>query len=134
MVVEDRKRKKYGKAMGFVSIALGVDVLLMAIATRGSFNGLVMLSTGKISAGSFVILDVVGAAAALVTAFLLSEYKYFSKISFAATCGFAIFFGLTLPLMQIIHSPSNWLSLVTFEGAAALVLTGTMMVLSIFSA
>ena len=134
MVVEDRKRKKYGKATWILSIALGADILSMAVVSRSSFTGLVMLSTGKISIGSFVILDVVGAAAALFTAFLLRKFKHFSKVSFSTMCGFAIFFGLTLPMMQLILSPNSWISLVTVEGALALALAGAAMVLSIFSA
>lgn len=134
MVIEDRKRKKYGKATGIFSVVLGTDVLAMAIISRSDFSRLVALSAGKVSTGNFLLLDVIGAAAALLTGFLLLKFKHYSKISFGVTCAIAIFFGLMLPLMQYLHSPNSLLSVLTFEGAAALVLTGVVMVLSLFSA
>ena len=134
MVIEDRKRKKYGKATGIFSVALGADVLAMAIISRNDFSRLVTLSAGRVSTGNFVLLDVIGAAAAILMGFLLLEFKHFSKISFAITCAVAIFFGLMLPFLEVLHSPSSLVSVLTFEGAAALVLTGVVMVLSLFSA
>jgi hypothetical protein len=140
MVVEDRKRKKYGKGTGVLSAILGADILVMAIASRSAFQGLETLSTGKVSAGTFVLLDVIGAAAAVLTGFLLLKFKHFSKVSFAVTCGFAIFFGLTLPLTQYVRLtptsvvPTAIAPLVLAEGVVALALTGAVMVLSIFSA
>lgn len=134
IIIEDRKRKKYGKATGVLSAILGVDVLAMAVLSRSSFSTLVTLSSGRISTGNYLLLDVLGAVAAFVASFLLLEFKHFSKISFAAACGFSIFFGLMLPLMQVLHSPSHLVSAVTVEGALALVLAGVAMFLSIFSA
>jgi hypothetical protein len=133
MIVEDRRRKKYSKATGVLSAVLGADVLFIALVSRSSFTSLVTLSAEKISVNNFVLLDVIGVAAALVTSFLLLRFKHFSKISFGAMCGFSIFFGLILPLLQVLHSPSTWFSLVMVEGAVALALTGAVMVLSMFT-
>jgi hypothetical protein len=134
MVREDRKRKKFGKATGILSVVLGGILLAMAVTSRNALQGLESLSNQVVVGSTFVILDFVGVACAVFTGFLLLKYKYFSKISFSLTCGLAIFFGLTLPLMQWIHSSGNLLSIVGIEGLLALVFSGIVMALSVFSA
>jgi hypothetical protein len=134
MVREDRKRRKFGKATGIFSLVLGGVLLAMAVTSRTAVQGLESLSDQLITGSTFVILDFVGVACAIITGFLLLRYKHFSKLSFSLTCGLAIFFGLTLPLMQIMHSRGSLLSVVGIEGALALIFAGTVMALSISSA
>jgi hypothetical protein len=134
MIVEDRKRKKYGKATGILSAILGGSLLAIAITSRSALMGLETLSNGRIAGNTFVVLDLAGAAFAILTGFLLLRFRHFSKVSFSITCGFAIFFGLILPVMQAVHSSGNWVSVVGVEGVLALVLSGAVMVLSLFSA
>ena len=134
MVREDRKRKKFGKATGILSVVLGGILLAMAVTSRSALQGLESLSDQLVVGNTFVILDFLGVACAVFTGFLLLKYKHFSKISFSLTCGLAIFFGLTLPLMQWIHSSGNLLSVVGIEGVLALILSGVVMALSVFSA
>ena len=134
MVIADRKRKKYGKATGIFSAMLGGGLLAMAITSRGAIQGLETLSNGFLNGNAFVILDLVGAGFAILTGFLLLKYRHFSKVSFSVTCGVAIFFGLTLPLMQVVHLSKSLLSVVGVEGVFALALTVVVMVLSLFSA
>ena len=134
MIVEDRKRRKYGKATGILSVFLAIDVVVMAITSTNVFQTLEALSNGLISGGTFVLLDIVGGLFAILTGFLLLRYKHFSKISFSIACGFGIFFGLFLPLMEVVHLSGGFLSLAVVEGALALILSVVVMVLSIFSA
>jgi len=133
MVVEDRKRKKYGKATGILSAALGCSLLAIAVTSKTAVQGLESLTSGRIAGNTFLILDVVGAAFAILTGLLLLRYKHFSKVTFSAACGFGIFFGLTLPLMQVYHWSGSLLSIVGAEGVLALVLTGVVMALSVIS-
>jgi hypothetical protein len=133
MVREDRKRKKFGKATGVLSVALGGILLAIALTSRTALISLESLSDQRIAGSTFVLLDFVGVACAIFTGFLLLRYKHFSRVSFSATCGLAIFFGLTLPLMQVAHSQGELLSLVGIEGILALVVSGVVMGLSILS-
>jgi hypothetical protein len=131
MVVEDRKRKKYGKATGIMSLILAADVLAMAVTSRSVILSLESLSNGLVTGNTFVLLDVLGGAFAILTGFLLLRFKHFSKISFAIACGFGIFFGLTLPLIDVVHLSGSYLSVVMVEGVLALGLAVVVMVLSI---
>ena len=131
MIVEDRKRKKYGKATGILSLILAGDVLAMVITSRNVIQSLGSLSNGLVAGNTFVLLDVLGAAFAVLLGFLLLKFKHFNKASFAITCGFGIFFGLTLPLMEIYHLDGSYLSVAMVEGALALVLAVIVMVLSL---
>jgi hypothetical protein len=134
MVREDRKRRKFGKATGIFSLALGGVLLAMVVTSRAAVQGLESLSDQLISGSTFVILDVIGVVCAIITGFLLLKYKHFSKLSFSLTCGLAIFFGLTLPLMQIVHSRGSLLSVVGIEGVIALIFSAIVMALSVSSA
>lgn len=134
MVREDRKRRKFGKAMGIFSLALGGVLLAMVVTSRTAVQGLESLSDQLITGSAFVILDFVGVVCAIITGFLLLRYKHFSKLSFSLTCGLAIFFGLTLPLMQIVHSRGSLLSIVGIEGVLALIFSAVVMALSVSSA
>jgi hypothetical protein len=134
MVREDRKRKKYGKATGIFSIVLGCVLLSMIVTSQNAIQGLESLSDQLITGGMFVVLALVGILCAALTGFFLLQYKYFSKVFFSLTCGLAIFFGLTLPLMEIVHSRGSLVSVVGIEGVLALLFAGVVMALSIFSA
>ncbi|HYB04059.1 MAG TPA: hypothetical protein VED17_06335, partial [Nitrososphaerales archaeon] len=116
------------------SLMLGGILLAMTVTSRNAIQGLVSLSDQLITGSAFLILDFIGVVCAIITGFLLLRYKHFSKLSFSLTCGLAIFFGLTLPLMQIVHSKGSLLSVVGVEGVLALIFAGTVMVLSVFSA
>lgn len=134
MIIEDRKRRKFGKATGILSVVLGGSLLVLAATSTSALRGLETLSNGLIAGSTFVDLDLLGAAFAIVTAFFLLRFKHFSKVSFSIGCGFAIFFGLTLPLMQVVHSSGSILSVVGIEGVFALIVSIVVMVLSLYSA
>jgi hypothetical protein len=134
MILEDRKRAKYGKTMGVVSIALGVDLLAIELSSKNSFQSLASLGNGAVSSGTFAALDVLGAIFAILTGLFLLRYRYFSKITFSVTCGFAAFFGVTLPLMRSIHLTDSFLTAVSAEAVVALILSIFVMFLSVYSA
>ena len=132
--MEDRKRKKYGKATGVLSAVLGGSLLAVAITSKSAVQNLESLSNGLVTGNTFLILDVIGAASAILTGFLLLRFKHFSKLTFAVSCSSAIFFGVTLPLMQVVHSSRSLLSIAGVEGILVLALSGAVMVLSLGSA
>jgi hypothetical protein len=134
IIVEDRKRRKYGKATGVLSAVLGCSLLVIALTSRNAVQNLETLFDGRVAGSTLLAFDLAGAAFALLTGFLLLKYKHFSKVSFSISCIFAIFFGLNLILMQVVHSPSSVISVVGIEGAFALAVSLAVMALSIFSA
>jgi len=120
--------------MGVISIALGADLAVIEFSSKNSFQSLQSLGNGTVSTGTFAALDILGAIFAILTGIFLLRYRYFSKITFSVTCGFAFFFGLTLILMRSIHLADSFLTLVSAEAVGALVLTGCVMFLSVYSA
>jgi hypothetical protein len=134
MIIEDRKRRKYGKATGILSLVLGADVWALAIISTSAIRGLDILSNGLVSGNTFVALDLVGAGFAILTGFLLLTFRHFSKISFSIACGVGIFFGLTLPLIDLAHVSGDVLSVVVIGGVVTVVVSAVVMFLSIFSA
>jgi len=131
MILEDRKKAKYGKTMGIVSIALGADLAAIVITSKNSFQSLESLGNGVVSTNTFTALDLVGVTFAILTGLFLLKYKHFSKITFAVTCGFATFFGLTLLLMRSLHPSYGLLSAVSVEAGVALILSVIVMFLSV---
>ncbi len=134
MILEDRKKAKYGKTMGVVSIALGADLAAIVLSSNNSFQSLESLGNGVVSTNTFATLDMLGAIFAILTGLFLLRYRYFSKITFSVTCGFAAFFGLILLLMRSVHLSDSFLTAISVEAVAALILSIFVMFLSVYSA
>jgi hypothetical protein len=134
MILEDRKKKKYGRTMGFISIALGADLIAIELSSKNSFQSLESLGNGVISTSTFATLDILGAIFAILTGLFLLGYRYFSKITFSVSCGFAAFFGLILLLMRSVHLGDSFLTIVSGEAVVALLLSIFVMFLSVYSA
>jgi hypothetical protein len=133
MILENRKKAKFGKSIGVISIFLGADLTAIEITSKNSFQSLESLGNGVVSTNTFAVLDLVGATFAILTGLFLLRYRHFSKISFSIACGFAAFFGLTLLLMRSIHLADSFLSAISAEAVVALILSISVMFLSIYS-
>jgi len=134
LILEDRKRAKYRKRMGLVSIVLGADLVAIELSSKSSFQSLESLGNGVVPASTFAALDILGAIFAILTGLFLLRYRYFSKITFSATCGFGAFFGLVLLVMRSVHLADSFLTPVSAEAVVALILSVYVMFLSVYSA
>jgi len=120
--------------MGLISIALGVDLAVIVLSSKNSFQSLESLGNGAVSSSTFAALDILGAIFAILMGLFLLRYRYFNKIAFSVTCGFAVFFGLSLLLMRTVHLADSFLTAVSAEAVAALILSIFVMFLSVYSA
>jgi hypothetical protein len=134
MFLQKRKKAKDTKTMGLISIALGVDLVAIVLSSKNSFQSLESLGNGAVSSSTFAALDIIGAIFAILTGLFLLRYRYFNKITFSVTCGFAVFFALSLLIMRSIHLADSFLTAISAEAFAALILSIFVMFLSVYSA
>ncbi|MDA4111890.1 MAG: hypothetical protein OK439_05085 [Thaumarchaeota archaeon] len=132
MILDERRKASLGRATGVLSIVMGADLFAILLSSKNSLQSLETLVNNVVPINAFILLDVLGGAAAIFAGFSLLRFKRLNTLSFSIGCAFAIFFGVTLALMRASELSNTFFVGIDALIFGAIILSVTVMFLSIY--